>query len=363
MNFLKRAVTALLVASLIWIGAALAQPLSQDAGVQAPIDYNARVSVTSATTLFQLPNGGYRSWTLQFTSAGSSNQFTCEASNDNSNWVGITAHNVNSTSLDPASVFSVATGNFYGGDLDGRFLRCRVSTYTSGTVTAYLRLSPYPSKNVTATLSNNTTGAIIGAVAGDVASATADSGKPVKTGCKYNSTPVTVTDGQRVDSQCSAKGFARVSLWDDGTSTATAVSSGWQDAFPVGNRLQVMNYPFLYSGNATNADREFTCANTAVVNVAPGTTQLVALSGSTVIRICSIGLTESLAGTAKFVYGTGANCGTGTTDITAAMVLATNEFMGLSAANGSLFRGLAANAVCLTSVTGTITGWISYTQF
>lgn len=43
-------------------------------------------------------------------------------------------------------------------------------------------------------------------VAGDIASAATDSGNPIKTGAKYNTTAPTVTDGQRVDSQADSRG-------------------------------------------------------------------------------------------------------------------------------------------------------------
>lgn len=116
--------------------------------------------------------------------------------------------------------------------------------------------------------------------------------------------------------------------------------------------------------NGTSWDRNFTCPSTATISVTTGnTTQLVALASSQIIRVCSFILTESLAGTAKFVYGTGSNCGTGTTDITAAMALATNGSLALSSGNGSLFRTIASNALCLTSATGTITGFVTYAQY
>ncbi|MCK9361859.1 hypothetical protein M0Q28_06595, partial [Patescibacteria group bacterium] len=102
----------------------------------------------------------------------------------------------------------------------------------------------------------------------------------------------------------------------------------------------------------------------AVINVTAGaTTQLVALSGSTVIRVCSYNVTASLAGTFTFVYGTGANCGTGTTALTGAMAIATAGSNGMSGMIGSLFRGAAANALCLTAATGNMTGFVTYAQY
>lgn len=117
--------------------------------------------------------------------------------------------------------------------------------------------------------------------------------------------------------------------------------------------------------NSGGWDRPFTCPNTAVINVAAAaTTQLVALSGSTVIRVCSFAITgDTAATTATFVYGTGTNCGTGTTSITGAMRMVDEGNIVMSSGNGSLFRGLAANALCLTAATGAVTGFVTYAQY
>lgn len=125
--------------------------------------------------------------------------------------------------------------------------------------------------------------------------------------------------------------------------------------------------PVLNSGlfDGTNQQRAFTCPNTAVVNVtAAATTQLVALSGATSIRVCAMALTISLAGTAKFVSGTGANCGTGTADITGAMTLAAGTPLAMGdGAGGSVLRAPASAALCLAAVTGNVTGFVTYAQF
>lgn len=50
-------------------------------------------------------------------------------------------------------------------------------------------------------------------VVGTVAAAAADSGNPVKVGCKYNSTLPTYTDGQRTDCQSGTRGSANTTLY------------------------------------------------------------------------------------------------------------------------------------------------------
>lgn len=119
-----------------------------------------------------------------------------------------------------------------------------------------------------------------------------------------------------------------------------------------------------YSFNGTTWDRNFTCPLSAVVNVTAGaTTEIVALTASQVIRVCSFAVSMSAAGTAQFVYGTGTNCGTGTTSITGAIPLATGTPLELSAGLGSLFRTASANALCVAAVTGNVVGFVSYVKY
>lgn len=63
-------------------------------------------------------------------------------------------------------------------------------------------------------------------VGGNVASAAADSGNPVKVGGKYNATVPTFTDGQRGDLQLDSRGNARTVA----TTVLTDVIDGWPNA-------------------------------------------------------------------------------------------------------------------------------------
>ncbi len=67
--------------------------------------------------------------------------------------------------------------------------------------------------------------------AGAVASAAADSGNPIKVGCKYNSTPPTFTNGNRADCQVDANGYLKVAIASGGGSGGT--SSDFGSAFPT----------------------------------------------------------------------------------------------------------------------------------
>lgn len=79
-------------------------------------------------------------------------------------------------------------------------------------------------------------------VQGNAASAAADSGNPVKTGCVFLTTPTSVTTGQRVDSRCTAQGFSFVVEAADATSVSgttavvsSAVSGGLVGKASAGN--------------------------------------------------------------------------------------------------------------------------------
>lgn len=208
----------------------------------------------------------------------------------------------------------------------------------------------------------DSTGTTVSPSVAPVAAGTSSAGNPTPAGCDYNSTLPTYTTGQRAQVQCDNRGSINVSLTQQGTAVGTI--SGASDSYAPGNiGLSVGTTGRVFNG--ASWDRAFTCANTAQVSVTGGaTTQIVALSGSTVIRVCSVALSMSAAGTVQWSYGTGTNCATGPTAIMAAMNLATGMPWALSApTGGSLFRSAAGNALCLAAVTGNATGFITYAQY
>lgn len=105
------------------------------------------------------------------------------------------------------------------------------------------------------------------------------------------------------------------------------------------------------------------CQSSATVTVsAAATTEIVALTTGETIKICSFVLSADTAATvATFVYGTGTNCGTGTTGLTGAMRIA-DEGNISSSSLAPLFSAAVSNAICLTAATGAVTGFITYTK-
>lgn len=103
-----------------------------------------------------------------------------------------------------------------------------------------------------------------------------------------------------------------------------------------------------------------------------GTTQLVALSGTTSIYVCSFQAAAN-AGTNpsfQFEYGTGASCGTGTTALTGAMATGVTVS---ATAPGPVFESSpgnttlktpSGNALCavIAGTSAVFNGWVSYVQ-
>lgn len=116
----------------------------------------------------------------------------------------------------------------------------------------------------------------------------------------------------------------------------------------------------VYNGSTYDIRRY--CTNTAAINATgSGNTQIVALSGSTVIYVCSLSLASDAAVDIKFTQGTGANCGSGTGDITGVYQEVTTMVLGFDNAG---FHNTAANALCINLGTAAnVGGSIQYAQF
>lgn len=94
------------------------------------------------------------------------------------------------------------------------------------------------------------------------------------------------------------------------------------------------------------------------------TTQIVALSSGKVIKVTSYALHASGTTNAKFVYGTGSNCATGTTQITSNLNLTASDGMARGNGTGVLFTVPASNALCVVnSAAQVLSADVSYTQF
>lgn len=109
--------------------------------------------------------------------------------------------------------------------------------------------------------------------AGNVASGATDSGNPVKVGGKYNSTPVTLTDGQRGDAQLDASGYLKVNV--AAGSSGNAASSATGSAVPAQADYTGVNVSGTLRGQtAVNPSGTVYAAQGDVASVAGTTTSV-----------------------------------------------------------------------------------------
>jgi hypothetical protein len=199
---------------------------------------------------------------------------------------------------------------------------------------------------------------------GNIAGGATDAGNPVKIGCVYNTTPPTYTNAQRTDCQSGTRGGIVVQLTAPNSLNSPVVDSAAlaDGASNTQTRMGTADFPFLFNGSTW--DRDFTCPNSTAVSVTAGsTTEIVPLTSSQIIRICGFSLSMSAAGTAAIVYGTGTNCGTGTTTMSGAVPLATGTPWSISAGKGAVLRNIASNAVCVTAATGNVIGFLNWVKY
>jgi hypothetical protein len=104
---------------------------------------------------------------------------------------------------------------------------------------------------------------------------------------------------------------------------------------------------------------------TAAINVSTATTtQIVALSGSTVTYVTGLAVIAGGTGNITLVYGTGSNCGTGTTSLSGAIPLIANAGLTLGSGLGPVVVVPAGQALCVTtSAAVQMSGFVTYTQF
>jgi hypothetical protein len=115
-----------------------------------------------------------------------------------------------------------------------------------------------------------------------------------------------------------------------------------------------------------NNARPIYCGSTAFLDMSTATTtQIVALSGSTVVYVCSYAVMAGGTANVKLVRGTGTNCATGQAAITPNFPLVAQAGINRVAGGGNVVtKGNAGDAVCATSSAAvTVVVEVSYAQF
>jgi len=117
--------------------------------------------------------------------------------------------------------------------------------------------------------------------------------------------------------------------------------------------------------SSTPVEGDFNCTQSAPISFTAGgagSTQIVALGTSQVIRVCHVSFAGTVAVNAKLVYGTGANCVTAPADVTGPYQNVLS--LALDFGSAGALRTPAGQALCL-NVSGAVTvgGVVSYAQF
>lgn len=163
-------------------------------------------------------------------------------------------------------------------------------------------------------------GTAAGEVQGNVASATGDSGKPVKVAGVYNSTPATASTGQRIDAQATANGSLRTLITGVTSSganglTNTVVQVVSDSSHTTRNNMAVS--PWIFNGSTQdqmpgNTTGVFTVNKgtatlaTGQVPVGTGSTQIVpARTGRSSVKITNLGVVDIFIGATGVAAGTG----------------------------------------------------------
>lgn len=120
-----------------------------------------------------------------------------------------------------------------------------------------------------------------------------------------------------------------------------------------------------HTSNGTNCIPEFGASNSIKIsNAAASTTELIAAVSGKLIYVTHFNFMASNTNNVKLVYGTGTNCGTGTTDLTGAYPLIAQAGISAGIGLGSILFVPASNALCITaSGSSLVAGALSYVQY
>ena len=188
---------------------------------------------------------------------------------------------------------------------------------------------------------------VAGSTSGGTAAAQSSLG-----GCLYSTSAVTLTNGQQIAIPCTANGIPQISCAN--CITYPTVGS----AVPTTANYTGANS----SGNLTGliqADKSIAISISTAT-----TTQLIALSGTTKIYVTALDIIAAGTGNIQFEYGTGTNCGTGTTVLTGNYNLVAQTGVSKGMGLGPVLVVPAGNALCaVTSAAITYSGSLAYTQF
>lgn len=377
MRFLKLALAALFLATQSIASVAQVYPVTTPVYIPSAVE---QPTVCNTTCFVTFIVSGVSTVSFQLTNLTGTITASLQGTNEAPSVSSNTWTTLNLTPFGGGStVTSVsATGMWTANTTGLTKVRVNVSALSTGPVTVNL----VGASGGTVTFSSNSV--VLTDVEANIAPGTAPA-KAAVVGAVYNSSAPTLTNGQTAALQETASGQLTVSATNlemgiaPGTAPAKAlVAGGVYNSTPptVTNgqtaALQIDNDGTLFVSVREFGNNQDPCESAAVkkssvaVNISSATTtQLVALSGSTSVYVC--GFAASMLGTtpaATLEYGTGTNCGTGTTTLTGAIAPTSGSFVLLNVGGPTVVTGASGNALCLLSggTTPSIQGVLTYVQ-
>ena len=144
--------------------------------------------------------------------------------------------------------------------------------------------------------------------------------------------------------------------------TDAAIGSGI-NVVVTNTPLPVQSQNQLFDGNAAAFFDQYGCTESSPITLAAGTTEIIPLAATEVIRVCKIVVSWDAVVDLEYVYGTGVDCATGTTVLTGTIqdILAITD--DLTNSQSALLTP-ASNAFCIRQ-TGVANGggYVSFSRF
>lgn len=230
----------------------------------------------------------------------------------------------------------------------------------SGTPTAssFVGIKPSTSSVVMVQVSGTWSGTLQFEEAIDNASTGGSNWEAVSCMVRGYSAPSATTTGNGIF-ECATAGVTgvrtRATAWSSGTATVQ---------YTVTPQTSPRNpHPMRLTDGA--ADSFALTGGSAAINISTATTtQLVALASGKAIYVTAMDVVAGGTGNITFEYGTGTNCGTGTTVLTGAYNLVAQSGLAKGNGAGAVWIVPAGNALCaLTSAAVQMSGSVSYAQF
>lgn len=315
--------------------------------------WTSATSVNSTQDIYTVSGTGAVLVHLVQTSTITAGAITFEVSYDGTNWVTIPADAV----LDPASttVAQISLPYTLQASTNKPFLlmgkgwqglRIKLSTAITGTgsVTPNTALMAYEPAKTTIALSP--------AAANFQATVTQSGSNWSSNIAQING--VTPLMGNGV----TGTGSHRVTISNDNSAIANWGLGATGSAVPSGAQ-------YVAGRTGANLEGFERCDSQAFLNMSTATTtEIVALTSSQSIRVCSYRLMAGGTANVKFVRGTGTNCGTGTTDVSANFPLVAQSGLAPSGGSSPIYIITASNALCVTSSAAvTVAVEVSYTKY